>query len=94
MGRIVFELESTEDGQFRITTQQGTVPHHVAMGCDDAGGLADYDHCMTPGEALHVYADALDRAMAAAWWEDAVSVSLKTVQRIMGMEENETPGEF
>jgi hypothetical protein len=70
MSRILFELESTEGGGFRIETKQGSVPSHKGMGCDDAGGMADYDHCMTPGEALRVYADALDRAMAVAWWEN------------------------
>ncbi len=71
MRRIVFELTCTDDGEFRITTHSGSVPSHQGVPTDDAGLLANYDHCVTPGDVLREYADALDRAMALAWWDDA-----------------------
>lgn len=70
MRRIVFEL-TCDDGKYLISTHSGAVPNHQGLGADDAGMVADYDHCTTPGEALREYAEALDRVMATAWWDDA-----------------------
>ena len=72
MRRIVLELtRDDDDGPFRISCHSGAVPSHIGMPGDDATLMADYDLCETPGEALRVYADALDRAMAVAWWDEA-----------------------
>lgn len=70
MSKFTFEL-THEEGTFRINVLKGNVPHHTGMPLSDPEMMSEWDGCSTPGEALRVFADACDRAMAAAWFEGA-----------------------
>ena len=67
--KIEFELEWDDESGFHLNVVKGNVPHHVGLGISDPEAIADYDHCLTPGDVLRTFADALDTSMARAWWD-------------------------
>lgn len=71
MSRIDFELSLDENNHYVVVVNSGNVPHHEGAPLSDPELMSDFDHCYTPGDALRVFADMLDRSMAAAWFETA-----------------------
>ena len=83
MSKFTFELIRDENHNYRVNVLSGTMPHKVdkngnSFGFTEPEMLSEFDGCYSPGDALRVFAENVDRAMADAWFEEAGSRSSET----------------
>lgn len=75
MSEFTFKLTRDEDHNYRVKVVKGNVPFHsyngMSFGISDPEALSEFEGCYSPGDALRVFADSVDRAMADAWFEEA-----------------------